>query len=174
MRFLYTGAKEFMLDQTDPDNSLGGFCSKSPVPNRINNLFSDVSYLSIFNENEECRAIVIENNSSNAINDVKIGYKYDKSLYDIQIAVVELNQDGNMERISNSRDIPYYAEFIEADITDTEDNSMELDFEANKRYGIWVKRKILPQRTKSCVDLNNQTTTPLETIDFEFIIKYEE
>lgn len=174
MRLLYTGAKEFMLDQTDPDNSIGGFCSKSPVPNRINNLFSDVSYLSIFNESEECKAVAIENNSSNTINDVKIGYKYDKNLYDIQIAIVEFNQEGNMERISNSKDIPYYAEFVEANITDTEDNSIELDFEPNKRYGMWVKRKILPQKSKSCVDLNNQTTTTPEKIDFEFIIKYEE
>lgn len=173
MRFLYTGAKEFMQDQTDPDNSIGGFCSKSPVPNRRNNLFSDVSYLSIFNESEECRALVIENNSQSNLNNVFIGYKYDKDLYEIEIAVVELNENGNMERITNTKDIPYYAEFIEAYIGETEDNSIQLDFPPQQKYGIWVKRKIKRNKAKSCIEIEaGQTENKI--IDFEFIIKYEE
>lgn len=157
VRFLYTGSNSFMNDQNDPERSLGGYCSKSIVPNRLNNIFSDISYLSKQNETEECRAIVLENNSGQIINELFLGYFYDKELYDIQIAVVELSTDGKMEIISNSKDIPYYAEFEEAfiDIDNNIDNSLFFEnFDINKKIGIWIKRKIKPSLVKTCQELD--------------------
>ena len=171
IRFLYTGAPSYLSDQTDPENSIGGYCSKSLIPNRPNNLFSDISYLSIFNETEECKAIVIENNTGENIASLNLGYKYDKNLYDIQIAIVELTQDGKMERIGNSKELPYYATFIDASIDELEDNSISIDdFNTDKKYGIWIKRKVKQQNTKSCQDILDSTN--LISQQFEFVIKY--
>ena len=171
VRFLYTGSNSYMNDQTDPEKSLGGFCSKSLLPNRNNNLFSDVSYLSQLNETEECKGIVLENNSGLLIDQLFIGYEYDKDSYDIQIAIVELNSDGSMERIGNSKDLPYYAAFQEAYVDALVDNSLLLeDFAIDKKIGIWVKRKIKPKPTLSCIDLS-EIVTNISNKNLEFKIK---
>lgn len=171
VRFLYTGSNIFMGDQTDPERSLGGFCSKSLLPNRVNNLFSDVSYLSQLNETEECRAIVLENNSGAIINQMFLGYSYDKDLYDIQIAIVDLTADGKMEIIGNSKDLPYYATFEEAyvDVDNSIDNSLLFeDIEIDKKIGIWIKRKIKPRPIQSCADLSlNSQSNVVKNLEFK-------
>ena len=143
MRFLYTGSKQYLSEQFNPEKSLGGFCSNSVIPNRKNNIFSDVSYFSRINEVEECKAVIIENNSENTLTDVSLGYVYDKELYDIQIAIVSLNSENSMELISNSKNLPYYANFFDASIEENLDNSYVFsEIVPNGKYGIWIKRKI--------------------------------
>ena len=126
VRFLYTGSQESMGEQIDPERSLGGFASKSIIPNKKNNLFPDISYLTIFNESEDYRAIIMENFSGSDLVDFKLGYRYDKDQYDIQVAVVELNEDGKMEIVGNSKTAPYYAEFFDLSVSDDQDNSLEI------------------------------------------------
>jgi hypothetical protein len=174
MRFLYTGASDFLREQSDPEQSIGGYVSKSTIPNRINNLFSDISYLSQSNESEECKGIVIENNSQTPISELFLGYSYDKNLYNIQIALVELTKDGKMEKLGNSKELPYYATFLEAfiDVNNSIDDSISIqNFEANSRYGIWIKRKIKQKLPIKCSELESINS---ETVDFNFIIRYNE
>lgn len=166
IRFLYTGATENLGEQIDPERSLGGFVSKTIIPNRKNNLFQDISYLTMRNETEEFRAIIIENKFNVDLNNVKIGYLYDKRLYDIEIALVELNEDGKMEMISNSRSQPYYAEFFDASITPDQDDSFDIEvMTVGQKFGIWVKRKVKQVEPQE---------EPIPQVNFEFIIKYDE
>ena len=164
IRFLYTGAQENLGQQIDPEKSLGGFVSSSIIPIRKNNLFQDISYYSMFNEVEEFKAIVIEN-SGEELSNFRLGYSYDKQRYNIQLAIVELNEDGKMELIGNWRNQPYYAEFYDLSIDDEEDNSVLFEtMPKDKKYGIWIKRKVKKY--------NNQEESTEQK--FEFIIKFDE
>ena len=171
VNFLYTGSSEYFKEQTDPEKSLGGYCSKTIIPNRVNNLFQDISYLTSRNETIECKAIVIHNTFETDLANFSIGYSYDKEKYNIEMALVELNQNNKMEIISNSKDIPYYADFFDASIDEINDYSFNLElFEKDKKYGIWIKR----QTKKNTYSCSIEESIKVPEKKFEFIIKFDE
>lgn len=146
MNIYYTGAPEPEASQFKPELSLGGFKSNSKVMiNKLNALFSDVSYLTKSNEYSNCKGFIVENDSVEDIFDVMISYEYPvKSNYKLEIAIVGLiAPDYNkMEVIENSRTIPYFAEFVEANVDQIKliDNSINIgDLKAGKSIGLWLK-----------------------------------
>lgn len=155
MILLYTGAKEPDTKQNDPKLSLGGYKSSTIVPlNKINSLFSDLSYLSKQHNTEITRGFVLENNSQEDYFDLNLGYEYDQTDYKIKVAIVSLIEPEfvQMECIENQISTPDYANFIEANVNVglNIDNSINLgDLKVGERLGIWIK--IIPQNIiKSC------------------------
>jgi len=157
MRFLYTGADSYLSTQNDPYRSLGGNVSKSIIQNnRMNNLFDDISYLSLENGDSETKGIVLENESSNPVTNVKIGWVYPIiKNYRIFVALVALNSSNQMERIGNSKEVPYNADFVEI-----EDDPVEIgDLEAEARIGIWITRTPITdniEQSNNCQSLYDQ------------------
>lgn len=150
MRFLYTGAKIFNDKQDNYLLSLGGFISSTIVPNdRLNNIFSDISYLSFTNNTTECKALILENVSGVIVQNVRLGYKYPTNkIFKMEIAAVALSVSSpqQIEKIANSTDIPYYANFAEAMISqdETTDDSINIGNLANNaRIAIWFKKSIV-------------------------------
>lgn len=145
MRLLFTGAESYLAKQTDSGLSLGGLISSSIVPNnRMNNLFSDISYISQQYLKTEVRAIILENKELYTAEDVIVGYEYDSENFDIDIAFIALaSDDQQMETVTSGEDIPYEAVFQEARKTTSSDGSVNVgDLAVDGRMGIWLRRKI--------------------------------
>lgn len=154
MRFLYTGASAYNTKQDNPLLSLGGYISNTIVPNdRINNLFSDISYVGFLNKSQECKAFILENETGITAHNVRIGYKYPTNrIFKMEVAFVGLNPSApqQIERIPSSFDAPYYAEFVEANIDtdDDPDNSVDIgNLVAGGRIAVWFKRNIIEPAT---------------------------
>lgn len=145
MRLLFTGADSYLAKQIDPVKSLGGHISSSIIPNgKMNNLFSDISYITQQDLREEIRAIVLENKELQVAEDVLIGYEYDSDNFEIEIAFVSLdNNEEKMELLSYSDEEPYDAIFYDARKTNEEDKSVNIgNLGVDSRMGIWLKRKM--------------------------------
>lgn len=161
MIYLYTGALNPNTSQTNPDISLGGNVSSSTIPRNIDNLFSDISWMSVENRAIETKAYVIKNNTGADILNYTIGYTYPPNcIFKLEIAPVTLANDTTMEKLSNSSDTPYYATFVEANVDPTKsiDNSLNLGtIAAGAVLGIWIRRSII-------ADPSNQVVCPLDII----------
>lgn len=157
MRFLYTGADSYLATQTDPYRSLGGNMSKSIIQTKkMNNLFDDISYLSLQNGDSETKGIVLENETSLPVQNVKLGWIYPiVKNYRINIALVALNSSNQMERIGNVKEIPYNADF-----TEIEENQITVgDLDAGEKIGIWITRTPITdniEQSNNCDQLYDQ------------------
>lgn len=77
MRFFYTGADKYLMEQTSPNKSLGGFISKSQIPNdQLYSIFSGISLLSIENDRKEYKCISLKNTLGETKSNVKITVAY--------------------------------------------------------------------------------------------------
>ena len=163
MRFLYTGATKQMTKQSNPDLSLGGYCSNTIIPNgNVGNIFPEVSYEDLKNLAVCTKGIVLENESANEILNYKIGYRYPTPCnYKLEFAFVELNND-SMEKIDSDRDTPYSAVFQEANVDDNVDNSIEFDsIKPGQRIGAWIRRMIVSDTSSSITCAVFPTEVPL-------------
>ena len=185
MTFYYSGAKIFQGVQQNPDLSLGGYLSSTPVPSgRMNNLFGDISIYSGQNLTTETKAIILKNTLGVTTSNITLGFKYpiDNKLpliFKLQMAVTQLDSTSQfMESIASSRDLPLNAVFYENSIADTTDNSLALnDMLSGAVYGIWVQRII---QTRVAMDVATENTL-LQTLNatmknfntLKFILNYE-
>ena len=122
MKLFLTGADNFMANQKNGYQSLGGFQSSTPVPNnRLDFLFGTISYMTIKNALSECVGLILVNDSGSAVTNVKLKYIYNyifktpnyQASY--QVAAVTLDsKNQQMERISSRYDLPFYGEFHDA------------------------------------------------------------
>lgn len=145
MRFLYSGANAYLLPQTNPSLSLGGFVSSSIVPNgRLNGLFSDGSYKASKFGSIETKALILENETQTGVTNITFGYQYSTDPdFKIEVAVVTLSNNQTMEQLQSIRDTPYYGTFHEANVDPDNniDNRLDLgDMAAGLRLGIWIRR----------------------------------
>lgn len=166
MQLLYTGAETPDTLQTNPELSLGGFKSNTVVNlTRANALFGDISYLTKLNKLPITRAFVLKNESTDNAVDVTVGYEYTPNNgYKLEVAFVTLAEPdfNKMEQIASQRDTPYYAEFVEANVSTIPlvDNSVNVGtILAGKCLGMWMR--LTPNvDSKSCETLLAEQTTP--------------
>lgn len=77
MRFFYTGAAEYLIEQSSPNKSLGGLISKSQIPNdQLYSIFSSISLLSVENDRKEYKCIALKNTLGATKQNVKIAIAY--------------------------------------------------------------------------------------------------
>lgn len=146
MRLLYTGANTYLGRQNDPTLSIGGYISSSVVPNsKLGNLFSDISANAKSIKAQECKAVIIDNNSTDTLSNVLVGYKYPTNPnFTLQIAFVAVaDNDQKIEQLTNYDELPYYAVFSDADATNSDAGLVSVgDILANKRLAVWIKRNV--------------------------------
>jgi hypothetical protein len=147
MLYLYTGATTPGAVQNDIDLSLGGNVSSTPIPNSLDNLFDDISWMAIENRSVETKAYVIANNTNVDVDNYTIGYTYPaNAIFKLEIAPVTLAGGTTMEKIGDSSSSPYYATFVEANIDPAHsiNNSQNLGtIAAGTSLGIWIRRTII-------------------------------
>lgn len=143
MQLLYSGAASCNNAQIDPEKSLGGYASSTPIPNgALNNVFPPISRAIVVNNTSATRLIVVVNNSF-TVNNLKI-WTVAGNLSTYQIAAVSPATDtkGNpvFETIYSSDSIPYQAVLASQEGIDNAITVASLA--ANDMIGIWIKRNL--------------------------------
>ncbi len=165
MRLFYTGASSFDVEQKDPNKSLGGWISSTPIPNGMkSNLFGSISSYTSDQLFREVIAIALKNVTTETVNDIEIYFTPDPNdpISKYKIAAVQVTECSTcenqyyMENIDSNKQLPYYATFYEAT---GEDNAVNVgNLEAGKYIGLWIMREIDLEATsqqKSCDTLND-------------------
>jgi hypothetical protein len=148
MKLYYTIISKEGDLQEKPGLSLGGFKALNPVRNsEMNNLFPDISPISISNYNQNrYAALMLVNDTDNLVLNVKLYFTYNQNCYSkFRVAAVELATDSEgfeqMEHIDTSFSKPLMAEFFEAEGVD---NAVELgDLPSGDKIGLWIERELL-------------------------------
>lgn len=181
MELFYTVISQPQNAQSNPLNSLGGFCSSSKVQSgEFNALFGDVSSYTLKAENAEYIALMLKNTLGYDVKDLKFWIVPDpEAIFDFRIALTSPNIDGGMESVPTINTKPLYAEFFNPRV----DDPLEIDgiFEADMELGIWIERKINPQspqvsRISDCnylYDLYKEKKTLPQTEVFELKVSWE-
>lgn len=146
MLFYYTGAINYLDEQIKSQYSLGGYFSKSVIPNgQTSAIFSEITQLTHEKNLIEVKAIALKNTLGITVNNVYFWFEYEVGSYgNFELAVVTPSQDDEfgyyMEQIQNPRSLPYYATFYPAN---GEINKKLLgNLNANEYLGIWLKRTL--------------------------------
>lgn len=111
-------AKSAENPQTDPNNSLGGYISSSPVPNSaVNSLFDLLSSLTLQRRNKETIAIGLINKFDFPVKDVCLKViSGDENIAEFKVAAINVDKSNYcMERIGNRYQEPMQADFYNAD-----------------------------------------------------------
>lgn len=119
MKILFSGADNYMVPQKDPNQSLGGQMSNTPIPNsKLNAIFTDISK-NMVKGSKNTFAVFLFNDSDVNYNNITIQEIYQnykgKDVNDckFRFSVSEPNSKGSVELIGNSQEEPYYADFFE-------------------------------------------------------------
>lgn len=148
MYLYYTVVLGNEAEQGNPVLSLGGYKSSSRLVNsKFNNLFSDISNLTVTNYNQnQYVGLVLKNELGAAKTNVQIWFEYSAKCYSkLRVAAVDMvaGTDGTlqMENVQNLNAKPLNAEFYEAD---GELNKVNIgDLAAAEQVGIWIERELL-------------------------------
>ena len=149
MKFYYTttaGTEEEGYSRQEPDRSLGGFRSSTPVPNgQLNILFGDISKYTEEQAKDEYIALILKNETGGDVIDINVWFDFPEDSYStFDIAAVTLNVDSEgrnyMENVPNYTSAPYYSIFVGADGEGNKQNIGDLVDDAE--VGIWIKRII--------------------------------
>ena len=149
MVLLYSGAIA-PNEVSNPTQSIGGFISNTPVPNgMINNLFSEITRLTLRQNVNEYKLVVLQNTIGATVNNLKIWTEVQSSWFSLEIAVVEPVLDTScnkyyFEQIPNISSPPYQATLTSHE---GQNNAVNVGPFQNQKYlGIWVRRKLLQNR----------------------------
>lgn len=147
MKLFYTTSTFTNDIQNQHELSLGGYRSKSEIPNSFEgNLFSRLSLLTIEKSLDEYIGIVIQNDLSVTINDVSIWCEYSEdAITKFEISPVSIS-NGSFERIQNRFSKPMITEFNDVNGVDNAINIGNLSSE--ECVGLWIKRIILKDKIK--------------------------
>ena len=122
MMLYLTGArssikKNPVSPQPEPNKSLGGFISTTPVPNSaLNSLFDSISLLSLERKTKETIAIALVNNFDFNVKNVKIKIiSSPENIAQFKIAGVETTSELFLEQIESRYQEPIQAEFYNVD-----------------------------------------------------------
>ncbi len=177
IKLYYTTPEREGAEQIRPMLSLGGYRASNTIPNdEIGNLFGEITDLSVDKNKDEYRAIIIRNEGTNTIMNVRLWFEYpEKSYAKFLISAVEMfvGERGElaMEHVNTIFSRPMYAEFFEAK---GEENAVTIgDMDAGAQIGIWLKRVLdidmITQCKESNLEYDHQTKLfkeiPLETVE---------
>lgn len=146
MKFYYTTSAGTDVIQSKQVLSLGGFKSSSSILNdEFDNLFGELTAMTISNDKDEYMALMLVNETGVDLVNVQIWLNHPETSYSlIEVAGVipTINADGEyyFERIPTKNSRPFYAEFETADV----DNKYFIgELDANGHLGVWFKRSLL-------------------------------
>lgn len=142
--FYTTSAGEDQIQEL-PQNSLGGFKSSVNVKNDdFDNLFGEISTLTINQNKDQYIALVLKNTTGVDVTNVEVWFENPLTSYStFQIAAVDmtLNKNGvyQMERRRDIFDKPFNAEFVDCDV---DNKALIGDMLEDEMVGVWFKRSL--------------------------------
>lgn len=148
MRLLFTGASEYLGQQTNANQSLGGLISSSPLPNgTLDEILGSISEKQMSEGGKDTRAFVIVNDTGADIPSSKLFYTNDSNspISNIRMSIVEVGEDlacdtYYMESISNGQQSPVSASFKD---NKGESNAIVMPLIADGAYlGVWIERSV--------------------------------
>jgi len=148
MYLYYTVASQPEDAQLKAILSLGGFKSSNKIPNgKLNNMFSDISALSVTNYNQNRYiGLVLKNESGVDATDIYMWFDYPTGCFSkFRISALDMttNSEGElvMEHVDSVNEQPVYADFNEAD---GEANKVLIgNLAAGEQIGIWIEMELL-------------------------------
>jgi len=186
----YTGAVQHGAVQNDPNRSLGGWISSSPIQNDVfDNLFNKIDYYQIKNKLKPIRVIAFQNTNSTPISALRVWIEHlPTSFATYKIGLILNSIDPScgkpyFEQIQNPFSSPIYVEL--ADCLG-EENALTIEnIPAGEYVGVFVQRNLLAENNpdlggakKSCNDYfaefeteQNNPSNEDENIDLEDEIK---
>lgn len=121
INLFFSGAPSLDASQLDINQSLGGFCSNTPIPkNLLNSVFSSLSNFDMANLSTDVVALFIKNTGDEDIPELKFSEIYEQllnvetNICKVEVGFVIPNESGFMELIGSRKEHPYYVEFFEA------------------------------------------------------------
>ena len=145
MKLYYTTLGEQNSEQSNITKSLGGYKSSSPVPNgTFDNLFGELSMMTVKENREEYIGLMLVNEGITAIEDVFLYFVHPEDSYsEYKIGAIVPATDGDgysyIESIPNRYSKPLYTDFVSAD----EDNKFNIgDIVSGGMVGVWIKREL--------------------------------
>lgn len=134
--------------QQKPHLSLGGYIAKNKVSNGIlNNLFSDISQLTISNYNQNTYiALYLKNELGVDCENIRLYFEYPEDCYSkLRVAPVSpvLDNKGfyQIEHVETPNSKPLFGEFYEANGLDNAINLFNLG--NGQMIGLWFERELL-------------------------------
>lgn len=147
MFLYYTTISGENTDQSKPELSLGGYKSANRVSNGVlNNMFSDVTPITVANYNQNRYiALVLKNETAADITNINVWFtKPATPIAGFKIAAVDMVADGTgalfMEHVSTVFSKPVYADFNEAD---GEANKVNIgNLLVGGQVGLWIEMEL--------------------------------
>ena len=146
MNLYLTTTTGFNESQPNPNISLGGYKSSSLVTNDdFDNLFGEVSLMTIKNQRDEYRAIVLCNDYSQPVNKISIHVETPEDgicSYKMALGVMNGLDKYNkpfMENVATVNRKPFHAAFVDMS------NDATLDvgtLQAGQQIGLWICRHV--------------------------------
>lgn len=187
MKLFYTVVSKEGAEQSKPSLSLGGFCSASEVQNgALEALFTDVSPYTLQKDQEtiEYIGLILKNTFDQPVKGLSFWFNQSKdALGKFSLAVVELNDNGEMEHIPSVNTRPMYADFV----VPVQDDKLELEGVMNPgtMLGLWLCRTIdnTTASAKQMTDCNHlfevwkngqENTSTTEVIELKVDFEYGE
>ena len=144
LRLYYSGGLQVGQLQNNPDLSLGGFMSATPLPNdSFDALFGTISEKGLSEKLSDTKAIFVRNEGEVTITDITLACVLpEHALCKFEFSPVAVPNQKYMERIPNIRSAPFYAEFFESNDQENPEVLLE-SLAAGEIFGLWVRRTII-------------------------------
>lgn len=146
MQLYYTTTTGANNEQPNPERSLGGFKSSTPVSNDdFGNLFDEISLMTMKSGRDEYRAIVLKNEFQQPARNITIKItRSEDSICSYKLAIGEMNvvnkyNQKSMENVLSPNNKPFRAKFINM----TEDEVLQVgDLNPGDEIGLWFCRHV--------------------------------
>ena len=145
MIFFYSGSKSPIGDQYNSDLSLGGWVSKTEIPNSdIANIFGKSTVQDILAKKRQLRLIVIQNTiEGDLMQNSKVYVENTNTdIFSIKLALVRpaytQEEYPYFEKIKTEYSKPFQAVFSDSEGVD---NAIDFGLDEGSRLGIWVMRE---------------------------------
>ena len=163
MQLYYTTTTGYNAVQSNPDRSLGGYKSGTPVMNAdFSNLFDSISLMTIRNGRDEYRALILRNEFNHPIKNLMVTVQYPEdfvALYSLAFGVLgDPDKYGNcmMESVNSPFAKPFRAKFFPMGIGWAEIESSFVvgallvtpELNPGQEVGLWISRHIDKARAK--------------------------
>ena len=147
MNLYYTTTTGYDQEQPNPDRSLGGYKSSTRVVNDdFNNIFDEISIMTIRSGRDEYRAIVIKNEYTTRIDNLQVRITApEDAICTYKLAVGEMNIVDKyrrvlMENVATINNKPFHATFV--DMSEPDVVLQVGSLEPGQEIGLWVCRHV--------------------------------
>lgn len=172
LQIFYTGADSPFAKQTDPSKSLGGYVSKSLIPNSdFSNLFGEISQLAREKKSRNIRVIAIKNTSNIAKTGLSV-YINPNTETDVKFQLGFQDPDDNLneckdvcgEKVANQNALPHT--IIMSDVEGVANKITLPDLDTGAYMILYITREIINGiQSYSYEQLLEQEENPLATFE---------